>query len=127
MGKIPELGECNPGILPMEYKVVVAPEDTEEVTKGGIILTSNAKETNDLAAVRGRLVAVSPLAFGYAAPEEWGDHRKPKVGDAVIFAKYGGTLIKGNDGREYRVMNDKDIIAVVEELPVLPPVMAVAA
>jgi co-chaperonin GroES (HSP10) len=33
----------------------------------------------------------------------------------VIFAKYAGTLIKGRDGKEFRICKDKDIAAVVEE------------
>lgn len=111
MAKIPELNECDAGIAPMEYNVLVAPEDTEEITKGGIILTQSAKETNDLAAQRGRLIAASPLAFSYA---EWPeDARKPGVGDAVVFAKYAGTLFKGRDGKEYRIVKDKDVVAVV--------------
>lgn len=111
MGKIPELAECKPGIMPMEYNVLIAPEDTEEVTKGGIILTASLKETNDLASQKGRLVAMSPHAFSYA---EWPEGaRKPEVGDAVLFAKYAGSLIDGDDKREYRVVKDKDIVAVL--------------
>lgn len=111
MGKLASLEECNPGIEPVEYNVLVAPEDTEEVTAGGIILTTSIKETNDLASQRARLVAVSPHAFSYA---EWPEGaRMPKPGDAVLFAKYAGALIEGNDGREYRVVKDKDIVAVL--------------
>ena len=125
MGKIPALSDCRPGIQPVEYNVLIAPEDTEEVTAGGIILTSNTKETNDLASQKGRLLSVSPLAFDYS---DWPEgSRKPQVGDAVIFAKYAGTLIKGVDGKEYRIIKDKDVAAVLEELPVLPPVAAMAA
>lgn len=111
MGTIPTLEQCSPGIEPVEYNVLLAPEDTEEVTKGGIILTNSIKETNDLAASRGRLVALSPLAFTYS---DWPTgSRKPEQGDAVVFAKYAGTLIKGADGREYRLCKDKDIAAVL--------------
>lgn len=111
MAKIPQLSECDPGIMPTEYNVLVAPEDTEEVTAGGIILTASTKETNDLAAQRGRLVAISPLAFSYADWPE--DARKPHVGDAVVIAKYAGTLFEGRDKREYRLCKDKDVAAVV--------------
>ena len=125
MGKIPELSECRPGIEPMEYNVLIAPEAAETVTAGGIIIPEKAAETSQLANQRGRLVALSPHAFSYA---EWPEGaRKPQVGDAVIFAKYAGALIDGNDRKEYRVIKDKDVIAVLEELPALPPVVAVAA
>ena len=111
MGKIPELSECKPGIEPMEYNVLIAPEETETKTAGGIILLDKTAETESLASQRGRLVAASPHAFSYA---EWPDGaRKPTVGDAVLFAKYAGGLIDGDDRREYRVVKDKDIIAVL--------------
>jgi len=113
MGKIPELSECNPGIEPMEYNVLIAPESAETVTKGGIIIPEKAAETNGLANQRGRLVAMSPHAFSYA---EWPDGaRKPRLGDAVIFAKYAGALLDGADCKEYRVIKDKDLIAIIVE------------
>lgn len=110
-GKIPELSDCKPGLAPMEYNVVIAPETIEERTSGGVFLPQMAKETEELAAVRGRLVAASPLAFNY---DQWPEGaRKPEVGDAVLYAKYGGTLFKGVDDREYRVLKDKDVVAVI--------------
>jgi len=113
MGKIPSTTDLKPGISRLaEYNVLIAPEDTEEVTKGGIILATSIKDANDIATMRGRLVMVSPHAFNYA---EWPDGDMPRPGDPVIFAKYAGTLVKGADGREYRLCKDKDIAAVLEE------------
>lgn len=112
MKKLPKIEDCKPGIKPSEYNVLVAPEDTEELTAGGIILPASTKETNDIATVFGRLVAVSPHAFSYAIA--WPVGSMPKVGDAVVFAKYAGNLILGADGREYRLCKDKDIAAVME-------------
>jgi co-chaperonin GroES (HSP10) len=111
MGAIPAIEECNPQILPMEYNVLVAPEETETRTAGGIILLDKTAETEQLASQKGRLVALSPHAFSYA---DWPEGaRKPQIGDAVLFAKYAGGLIDGADKREYRVLKDKDIIAVL--------------
>lgn len=111
MGTIPKLEACKPGIRPSEYNVLIAPEDTEEVTAGGIILAASTKESNDISTMRGRLVAVSPHAFTYA---EWPSGDQPKVGDAVLFAKYAGTLVEATDGREYRLCKDKDVAAILE-------------
>ena len=111
MGHIPSLEDCKPGISPVEYNVVVIPEEVEEKTSGGIILVANTKEQEQTASMRGRLVDASPLAFNY---DEWPQFaRKPQVGDAVMFAKYAGVLIKGADEKEYRVLKDKDIMAVL--------------
>jgi chaperonin GroES len=111
MTSIPELSECDAGLQPVEYNVLIAPEAVQEKTAGGIILAQTTQETNKLAATRGRLVAVSPLAFDYA---EWPEGaRKPAVGDVVWFGKYAGTLVTGKDGREYRLCKDKDVGALV--------------
>ncbi len=112
MGTIPSLSDCNPGFAPFEYNVVIAPEEVETVTKGGIILTDAKKEVDGIATMRGRLVSVSPAAFDYA---NWPEGtRLPQPGDEVIFAKYAGVLIPGKDGREYRILKDRDIAAVIQ-------------
>jgi co-chaperonin GroES (HSP10) len=113
MGTIPKLEDCNPGFRPVEYKVIIAPEEVETVTKGGIILADRTAETEALAQVRGLLVDVSPLAFNFDQWPEDMAHLRPKAGDHVIYGKYLGTLVKGDDGREYRVLHDKDIMGVV--------------
>lgn len=111
---LPTLAECKPGIHPMEYNVLIAAEETEEVRKSGLIMPPSVKETNDLASMVGRLVAVSPLAFNYDSNWPEGS-RQPQVGDEVLFAKYAGTLVEGRDGRQYRVAKDKDVMAVFME------------
>ncbi|WP_299477016.1 hypothetical protein [uncultured Paracoccus sp.] len=95
------------GIDPLEYKVLVLPEKVEEKTKGGILLPDEVKERDQHAAMCGKLVAMSPLAFSY---EE--NAPKPDVGDTLIFARYAGVIIKGADGLDYRIMNDKDVVGV---------------
>jgi co-chaperonin GroES (HSP10) len=111
MGTIPSLTDCEPGLQPVEFNVLIAPEVIEEKTKGGIILTDTVKDTDRNAATRGRLVAVSPCAFDYA---EWPQGtRRPQPGDEVWFGKYAGTLIQGRDGKDYRLCKDRDIGAIV--------------
>lgn len=110
MGKIPELSECNPGLLPTEFNVLVLPAPVDEKI-GSIILAEKTKTADEAAQTRGRLVAVSPLAFCY---ENWPEgSRRPEVGDVVIFGKYAGVLIEGTDKREYRAIKDKDVAAIV--------------
>lgn len=95
------------GITPVEYKILVQIEETETVTKGGIILTADHKERADMAQVKGRLVAVGGNAF-----EDWRGH-VPRAGDRVMIAKYAGLVADGDDGRKYRVCSDKDVAAVL--------------
>lgn len=102
------------GINPTEYKVLVLPKKADDKSKGGIIIPDESKDRNQFAQMEGELVAVSPLAFTYAAETEWNGAEKPKPGDRVLFAKYAGALVKGKDGTDYRLVNDKDIAAVLE-------------
>lgn len=95
------------GISPVEYKILVQIEETETVTKGGIILTHDHKERADMAQVKGTLIAVGGNAFE--------DFRGsiPQPGDKVMIAKYAGLVSDGNDGRKYRICSDKDVAAVL--------------
>lgn len=112
MGTIPQLSDCKPGFDPVEYNVLIAPEEVEEKTASGLYLPQQSKEREDLAQIRGLLVAASPLAFNF---DEWPTNAppRPQPGDLVIYGKYAGILIKGDDGREYRLCKDKDVCAVV--------------
>lgn len=100
------------GILPTEYKVLISPIEVTEKTKGGIIIPDETKDRDQFAQMKGTLVAVSPLAFTY---DDWKgqDDAKPKPGDSVLFAKYAGAVVDGKDGKKYRIVNDKDIAAVL--------------
>lgn len=106
---IPSLNECNPGVRCSEFNVLVLPEVVEQKTAGGIILPDAVKDANGAAGQRGRLVNVSPVAFDFATFPEG---TAPTVGDVVLFAKYAGTIIRGLDGREFRVIKDRDVMAV---------------
>jgi chaperonin GroES len=100
------------GIVPVEYKCLIRPVIVEEKTKGGIIVPDQVRERDQYAVQEGEIVAVSPLAFTYHDP--WPDEAvKPKAGDRVLFAKYAGGTRKGADGVEYRLINDRDISAVL--------------
>jgi chaperonin GroES len=98
-------------VYPTEFKILVEPKKVEEKTKGGIIIPDESKDREQFAQMEGVLVAVSPLAFTYA---DWKDANPPKPGDRVLFAKFAGAKVTGKDGKEYRLVNDKDLAAVLE-------------
>lgn len=107
------------GLKPMEYNVVVRMDPTEQKTAGGIILPSSKTDRDELATDEGTLVALSPHAFTYA---EWPeDADQPSPGDRVMFAQYAGRIWE-RGGVKYRILKDKDIVAVIE-----PPAVAMAA
>ena len=92
-------------IKPLFDKVVVEAVKAEEKSKGGIILTAAAQEKPATCLV----VAVGP--GGIIDGKEV--TMQVKVGDKVLLAKYSGTEVK-LDGKEYTIIRQSDILAVVE-------------
>lgn len=99
--------ENTSGMQPVEFKVLIAPEDVEKTTASGIVLATATTEKEKMKQVKGRLIAIGGNAF-----QDW-EGKLPEVGDNVYFAKYAGYVIEGVDGKEYRLANDKDIAAVL--------------
>ena len=97
-----------PGIRPLEYKVLVKPLEVEEKTKGGIYLPETTKDKEKFAKQEGILIAVGAIAF---TDPDWLD--RPKVGDKVLYDRYAGCTVQGKDGNEYRLIADKEIGAVI--------------
>jgi chaperonin GroES len=99
------------GITPFEFKVLIRPDAAKEKTGGGIFLPQDIQADQQRAIQKGTIEAISPAAFSYHA---WpAEVRIPRVGDRVLYARYSGTLIEGKDGQDYRLINDKDIGAVI--------------
>ena len=88
-------------LKPLFDRVVIRNIETEEVTKGGILLTSASKEKPQMAEV---------LAVGPGAKDV---EMVVKAGDKVVYSKYAGTEVK-LDGQEVIVIKQGDILAVVE-------------
>ena len=102
--------ENNSGIEPVCHRVLILPEEIEEKTKGGIVLTLTDVEKERMAHDIGHVVAVGCTAWA-----DQSTHPGVKVGDKVMFAKYQGQTKTGADGKKYRLINDLDIVAVVRE------------
>ena len=93
-------------VKPLHDRVFVTRLYPEQKTKGGIIIPDTAKEKP----MEGKVVAV-----GSGRRTESGTIRPldVKVGDRVLFAKYGGTDIKIG-GEEHLILREEDILAVIE-------------
>jgi chaperonin GroES len=88
---------------PLGDRVVVKPMPQEEVTKSGIVIPDTAKEKPQ----DGKVIAVGP---GRMTEDGKRIAMDVKVGDIVIYAKYGGTEIKEN-GEELIILRESDILA----------------
>ena len=100
------------GIRPLDMRVLVLPDPVEEKTAGGIILIADHVEKQKYATVKATLVAAGVNAWAEA-----GAHPAfvaPIPGARVLIAKYGGVELKGDDGQDYRILNDVDVTATLE-------------
>jgi len=91
-------------LIPIGDRVVVQPEPEEQKTRSGIVLPDSAKERPS----EGTVIAVGSgriLDNGQKVPLE------VKVGDKVIYSKYGGNEVK-IDELEYIILSEKDILAI---------------
>lgn len=98
------------GWTPIEYNVLVKQAETEEATSGGVFLPGEIQDRNMYAETHGTIVALSPMAFRF---EDWPDGTPlPSVGQDILFTKHAGAFVDGDDGAKYRVIKDKDVVAV---------------
>jgi chaperonin GroES len=90
---------------PLHDRVVVRRLDSEEKSKGGIIIPDTAKEKPS----EGVVVAVGP-----GARDDSGKIVAPdvKAGDRILFGKWSGTEVK-LDGEELLIMKESDIMGVI--------------
>ena len=90
-------------IKPLEDRIVVQANDAESTTASGLVIPDTAKEKPQ----EGTVLAVGPGRFedGSRVPLD------VKVGDKVLYSKYGGTEVKV-DGNEYLILRESDILAV---------------
>ena len=95
-------------IKPIADHILIEPLEEEEKTKGGIFLPESAdKERPE----QGKVIAVGPgkkNEKGEIIPLEI------KVGQKVLFTKYGPTEIKV-DGKKYLIAKEEDILAIIED------------
>jgi len=94
-------------IKPLEDRIVVRPLDAEQTTASGLVIPDTAKEKPQ----EGEVIAVGPGRFDDAGTRVPMD---VKVGDVVLYSKYGGTEVK-YAGEEYLVLSARDVLAVIEK------------
>jgi chaperonin GroES len=95
-------------LKPLEDRIVVRTLEAEQTTASGLVIPDTAKEKPQ----EGEVLAVGPGRF-----DDAGAKRVPmdvKVGDVVLYSKYGGTEVKYH-GEEYLVLSARDVLAIVEK------------
>ncbi len=93
-------------IKPLEDRIVIRQVEAEQTTASGLVIPDTAKEKPQ----EGEVIAVGPGRVddnGNRVPVD------VKVGDVVIYSRYGGTEVK-YDGQEFQILSSRDVLAVVE-------------
>ena len=94
-------------LKPLDDRIVVRPNEAETQTASGLVIPDTAKEKPQ----QGEVLAVGPgkrsETSGDVIPVDI------KVGDTVLYSKYGGTEVAVN-GEDLLVLNGRDVLAVVE-------------
>ena len=93
-------------LKPLEDRIVVRPNEAEETTLSGIVIPDTAKEKPQ----QGEVLAIGPGRRS----EQTGDliPMDVKVGDVVVYSKYGGTEITV-DGEDLLILTSRDVLAKV--------------
>jgi chaperonin GroES len=95
-------------LQPLDDRIVVKPGESEETTASGLVIPDTAKEKPQ----QGEVLAVGPGKRS----EQTGEliPLDIKVGDTVVYSKYGGTEITVG-GDELLILSGRDVLAIVQK------------
>lgn len=99
------------GITPTGHMILIKTDKVEEKTAGGIILPSAHLDRENASAQKGVIVARGPTAGDFIDWPEGFEY--PAEGARVLVKKFAGVEVQGDDGADYRVCEDKDVLAIL--------------
>lgn len=98
------------GFLPLGHRLLVRPDTVEKRTSGGLYLPQEVTGRDEMAQVKGVVVAVGEGCWKDTTSAEWA-----KPGDRIVFGKYSGLQYDGADAIKYRILNDLDVVGLEVE------------
>lgn len=111
-------GQNESGFVALADNVVVLCDVAPEKSAGGIFISDDKQWQQQMMAETGVIVEIGNGAFLWLSDRTrpW-EGRKPQVGERIVFERYAGRLQTGADGREYRIMSDRCVAAIMGEPP----------
>lgn len=100
-------GERKPGVTPTKFRVLILPDVVNDMTPGGVAIPGQSLDKEENGQTEGEFISAGGKAFNDWKPEEI-----PQPGKRVVFERYAGQYLTGDDGLEYRLMNDDQIVGV---------------
>lgn len=105
-----------PGVYPIGARVLLKPDEDVESKFGTIVIPDSVKARYRDAQTVGTIISIGQTAWSFEEKNYNATTRAEMYpGTRVMFAKYGGIVIKGKDGLEYRMVWDDDIMARADE------------
>lgn len=106
-------GKDESGINPIGDRVLILPDKVKSKTSGGVYITDDLTMRHNLGATTGTVIALGDDAYTWNSDRTrpWSGS-KPQIGQRVYFERYAGVIYPGDDGKAYRVVDDKCIGAV---------------
>jgi len=104
------------GIIPLGHKVLIKLTKLEKKTIGGIIIPDDVLDKEQFAGQVAEVYDLGPAAFSIGIsdlPLEW--KTSPKVSSKILINKYAGIGVQGLDKEDYRLINDSEILAILNE------------
>lgn len=103
-----------PNIYPEGVKVLIQVDDTERITKGGIIVPPSMIRSEQKRLTTGTVKRIGPDAVARFIVN--GEKRPLEAGDRIVFSLWGGFEIKDPEekNRDFRLLNDEDVLALLE-------------
>ena len=98
-------------IKPAGHRLLVKVKTTERKTSGGIVIPDSVLEQKQRDQVKGTVAAIGETAWkAFDDGNPWCE-----IGDLILFSRYGGKIVFDDDGTEYRILQDEDVVAIVSE------------
>lgn len=108
------IGKNDSGIHPLGDRVLILPDKASTTTMGGIELPDDLVHRHTLAAEAGVVVQIGDGAFKWNSDKVTPfTGREPQPGERVCIERYSGQLIRGDDGKLYRLMDSQCLGAIL--------------
>jgi len=101
---------------PEGTKLLIKADRTESITKGGIILPETSRDQSQYKVTMATVMAIGPDAVSNFTDPNTNEKRAIKVGDRIIFTRYGGAYIYTEDREsDLRIIQDQDVLALITD------------
>lgn len=101
--------ENKSGIHPVGVSILVLPDEVEQTTESGIVISTHTEHARE------EMRQTDGVVIELGAKAYFDEGARCKIGDRVIMAAYAGMIRKGNDGKNYRLILDDDVKAILEK------------